>query len=64
MEARKKDRRPGDLILDRYTPNATPEQREAAREYLREFAALLYGVHDPSLRPPSAIRPKSRRRIK
>lgn len=32
---------PGDLIIDRYIPNATPEQREEAREALRKHALLL-----------------------
>jgi len=35
------DRKPGDLILDRYLPNATPEAREEAREALRKHALLL-----------------------
>jgi len=35
-------RQPGDLILDRYMPNATPEEREAARANLTEFAALIF----------------------
>ncbi len=40
MEA--KPRQPGDLILDRYMPNATPEERETARENLRRYAASIY----------------------
>lgn len=57
--------RPGDSILDRYMPNATSEEREAARVYLREFMAFLYGVCDPSLhRPKSEIRAKKDRGIK
>ena len=35
------ERQPGDLIIDRYIPNATPEQREEAREALRKHALLL-----------------------
>jgi hypothetical protein len=31
----------GDLIIDRYIPNATSEQREEAREALRKHALLL-----------------------
>jgi hypothetical protein len=37
---------PGDIILDRYFPNATSEEREAARENLRRFARLLIRVHE------------------
>jgi hypothetical protein len=33
--------RPGNLIIDRYIPNATSEQREEAREALRKHALLL-----------------------
>ena len=36
--------RPGDLILDRYMPNATEAEREAARENLREFAIIVVGI--------------------
>lgn len=36
--------RPGDLILNRYMPNASEEEREAARENLREFATVVVGV--------------------
>lgn len=41
------DRKPGDLILDRYLPNATPEAREEARDALRNHALLLlrWGEH-------------------
>lgn len=38
------DRQPGDLILDRYMPHATMEEREAARENLRAFAAVVVGI--------------------
>lgn len=41
-----KQRRPGDFILDRYMPDATPEQRELARENLRRLAKLLLRVHE------------------
>lgn len=34
-------RRPGDLILDRYMPDASEAEREEARERLRAFARLL-----------------------
>jgi|CXWL01.1.fsa_nt_gi hypothetical protein len=36
--------RPGDLILNRYMPDATEEECEAARENLREFAVVVVGI--------------------
>ena len=39
-------REPGDIILDRAMPNATQEEREAARENLRRLARLLIRVHE------------------
>lgn len=33
--------KPGDFILNRYIPNATPEERELARERLLRFGLLL-----------------------
>jgi len=39
-------RHPGDVILDRYLPNASMEEREAARENLRRLARLLIRVHE------------------
>jgi hypothetical protein len=49
---------PGDIILDRYLPNATAEEREAARENLRRLARLLIRVHVRRAldNPQSAIR--------
>jgi hypothetical protein len=38
--------RPGDIILDRYLPHASEEEREAARENLRRLARLLIRVHE------------------
>ena len=38
------NRRPGDVILDRYMPYATPEERDAARENLRAFAVVVFGI--------------------
>jgi len=40
----RKERRPGDLILDRYLPEADEETRERAREVLRAHALLLIGI--------------------
>ena len=36
--------RPGDLILNRVMPNATNEEREAARENLRQFAEIVVRI--------------------
>ena len=44
MEGSRPDRKPGDLILDRYLPNATPAEREEARENLRAFAEVVFSV--------------------
>ena len=41
LNARGGPYQPGDTILDRYMPDATPEEREAARENLKEFAELI-----------------------
>jgi len=37
--------RPGDIILDRYLANASPQKREEARENLRRLGRLLIRVH-------------------
>ena len=37
-------RRPGDVILDRYMPDATAEEREAARANLYGFVAVLLRI--------------------
>jgi len=39
-------RRPGDLILDRYLPDANQEMREQARDVLRAHALLLIRIGD------------------
>lgn len=51
-------REPGDIILDRVMPNATPEEREAARENLCRLARFLFRVHERLLheKDESAIR--------
>jgi hypothetical protein len=38
-------RRPGDDILDRYCPNLSAEEREAAHGRLRAFAAVVARIH-------------------
>jgi hypothetical protein len=50
--------RPGDVILNKYLPNASPEEREAARESLKRLARLLIRVHERLAldNPQSAIR--------
>lgn len=37
-------RRPGDVILDRYMPDATPEERKAARANLYGFVTVLLRI--------------------
>ena len=41
MEATRRERKPGDLILDRYMPTATNAEREAARDNLYAFSAVI-----------------------
>ena len=36
--------RPGDLILNRYMPNATEEEREEARDNLRAYAMVVLRI--------------------
>ncbi len=38
--------RPGDIILNKYLPNASLEEREAARESLKRLARLIIRVHE------------------
>ena len=44
MENTKKTRRPGDLFLDRYMPNATEGERELAYENLRGLISILVKI--------------------
>jgi hypothetical protein len=44
MEQGPRQRRPGDIILDHYMPNATDAEREAARENLRSYAAVILRI--------------------
>ena len=46
MSVQEAKRRPGDLILDRYMPNAAPEERERAHERLRRLALLVARVRE------------------
>ena len=41
MDTPQRERRPGDVIVDRYMPTATLEEREAARANLYAFVAVL-----------------------
>lgn len=38
------ERKPGDLFLDRYLPNADELQREEAREVLRQYTLRLIAI--------------------
>lgn len=59
-------RRPGDLILARYVPDAAPEDREAAREslraqaraYMRIIARLIREGREHELIEASAVNDK------
>lgn len=44
MTARNPNSQSGDVILDRYMPLATSQEREAARENLRAFAMVVVGI--------------------
>lgn len=44
MTASDRKRKPGDIILDRYMPDATAEEREQARENLKALAAVLIQI--------------------
>jgi hypothetical protein len=46
MDTPQQEHRPGDIILERYIPNASEEDREIARENLRRLARLLIRVHE------------------
>jgi len=37
--------RPGDFVLNRYMPNASEAEREAARDRLGRLGALLVRIH-------------------
>jgi len=39
------EHRPGDRILDRYLPHASPEKREEARANLERLAGFIVRVH-------------------
>ena len=44
MNTPQRANRPGDLILDRYMPNASEAEREEARENLRAYAAVVLRI--------------------
>ena len=44
MDTPHQEHRPGDLILDRYMPNAGETEREAARENLRAYAMVVLRI--------------------
>jgi hypothetical protein len=46
MDTPQQELRAGDLILDRYMPNATEEVREEARENLRRLAHVLLRIEE------------------
>ena len=44
MNTPQRARPPGDIILDRYMPNASEAEREKARENLRAYAAVVLQI--------------------
>jgi len=44
MNTPQRARRPGDLILERYMPNASDAELEDARENLRAYAAVVLRI--------------------
>jgi hypothetical protein len=60
MESRK----PGDAILDRYMPNASYEEREAARASLYRFVGILVRIALRELAKEDAIRANSEAGVK
>lgn len=46
MPITKRERRPGDLFLDRYMPHASEEEREEAYENLRGLISILVEIDD------------------
>ena len=44
LNARGQPWQPGDLILYRYLPNATEEEREVARENLRKYMEIVFRI--------------------
>ena len=48
------NRRPGDLLLDRYFPDADEETRERAREAFAEFARAMEELADEMLAAQAA----------
>jgi len=44
MMRRENDKKPGDLIIDRYMPDATGAEREKARSNLRAYLAVVLRI--------------------
>lgn len=44
MPTNNPERKPGDLIIDRYMPNASEAEREEARENLRAYLAVAMRI--------------------
>ena len=44
MPTNNRERKPGDLIIDRYMPNASEAEREEARENLKAHLAVVYRI--------------------
>ncbi len=48
-------RQPGDGIIDRYLPGASPDEREQARNELKAFAASIFAVAERLAREGKSI---------
>jgi hypothetical protein len=45
-KSRRPDDKPADRLINRYMPNATPEERDSARYWLEQHARLTVRVED------------------
>ena len=56
-----RDYQPGDIIIDRYLPDATSEQREEARAHLHAFVRWQMGIIMRQLREEADSRAQQER---
>lgn len=64
MPTNNRERKPGDLIIDRYMPNASEAEREEARENLRAYLAVVLRIaarveSEEKLQCPIRVNPDS-----
>lgn len=60
-----RERKPGDVFLNRYMPNASEQEREAARENLYAYFAVLLSIATRRANEDweKGIRPKHRAEV-